>query len=240
MNKQKPLFDYIENNIGRKSPDGISTNKLVFSSMIGANSDMFPEVLSLYVEENALITDVTYGNGVFWREVNKKNFKVISSDVNPKKKSKDTKHIVANSINLPYRSDTFDALVFDPPYMHTPGGSAHNGHQQYEQYYGNNKANSLSGYKYHEAVLALYYFSAKEAFRVLKNGGIYIVKCQDEVCSNKQRLTHVEIINELVTYGFLVEDLFVLMRRNKPGVSRMKKQFHARKNHSYFLVFRKK
>jgi hypothetical protein len=31
--------------------------------------------------------------------------------------------------------------------------------------------------------------------------------------------------------------LFVLVRNNRPGVSRMKKQIHARKNHLYFLVF---
>jgi hypothetical protein len=33
--------------------------------------------------------------------------------------------------------------------------------------------------------------------------------------------------------------LFVVMRTNKPGISRVIKQRHARKNHSYFLVFRK-
>jgi hypothetical protein len=79
--------------------------------------------------------------------------------------------------------------------------------------------------------------AAKEAYRVLKPKGVYIVKCQDEVCAGKQRLTHVEIINELFTYGFTIEDLFVLLRTGKPGVSRLLKQRHARKNHSYFLVF---
>jgi hypothetical protein len=34
--------------------------------------------------------------------------------------------------------------------------------------------------------------------------------------------------------------LFVVMRTNKPGMSRVIKQRHARKNHSYFLVFRKR
>lgn len=48
-----------------------------------------------------------------------------------------------------------------------------------------------------------------------------------------------KIINELAAVGFLIEDLFVVVRRNKPGVSRMLKQLHARKNHFYFLVFRK-
>ena len=122
--------------------------------------------------------------------------------------------------------------------MHTPGGTAHNGHQNYEGYYQNN-ATSHSTAKYHEAVLDLYFSAAREAYRVLKPKGILIVKCQDEVCANKQRLTHVEITVELATMGYVVEDLFVLLRRNLPGVSRVLVQRHARKNHSYFLVFRK-
>ena len=119
--------------------------------------------------------------------------------------------------------------------MHTPGGTAHVNHQNYEGYYGNNKANSNK--KYHEAVLDLYFTAAREAWRILRQGGVYIVKCQDEVCANQQRLTHVEIINELATYGFVAEDLFVVVRKGKPGVSRLLRQAHARKNHSYFLVF---
>lgn len=124
--------------------------------------------------------------------------------------------------------------------MHTPGGTAHVGHQNYEQYYGNNAADNGTTKKYHEAVLELYFQASKEAFRVLKKNGIFIVKCQDEVCANKQRLTHVEIIIELQKMGFETEDLFVIIRNGKPGVSRILKQRHARKNHSYFIVFRKK
>jgi len=112
-------------------------------------------------------------------------------------------------------------------------------HQNYETYYRNNVADNGSGKKYHEAVLDLYFKSAREAHRVLRNEGIYIVKCGDEVCANQQRLTHVELINELTQNGFIIEDLFVLLRNNRPGVSRVIRQVHARKNHSYFLVFRK-
>ena len=72
---------------------------------------------------------------------------------------------------------------------------------------------------------------------MLRHGGTLIVKCQDEVSANRQHLTHVEIINEYATMGFHAKDLFVLVRTNRPGVSRMNKQVHARKNHSYFLVF---
>ncbi len=122
--------------------------------------------------------------------------------------------------------------------MHTPGGTAHVNHQNYEGYYRNNESSSRK--KYHEAVLDLYFSAAAESYRVLKEDGIYIVKCQDEVCANQQRFTHVEIMNELSGKGFIAEDLFVVVRRGRPGVSRMLRQAHARKNHSYFLVFIKR
>jgi hypothetical protein len=88
-------------------------------------------------------------------------------------------------------------------------------------------------------VLELYRGAAREAARVLRDEGILIVKCQDEVCANRQRLTHVELIVDFAPLGFVAEDLFVLVRTNRPGVSRTVRQVHARKNHSYFLVFRR-
>ena len=93
--------------------------------------------------------------------------------------------------------------------------------------------------KYHEAVTETYVRASIEAYRVLKDDGIFIVKCQDEVSANRQRLTHVEIITACEKLGFYVEDIFVVVRSNKPVISRLKKQKHARKNHSYFLVMRK-
>lgn len=213
----------------RKSPAGISTNDLVFSASIGTNAEMFPTILDLYVAPGGTVADVTYGRGVFWKAIPRDSYRILATDI---KRGVDSR-------KLPYKEGTVDCVVFDPPYMHTPGGTAHDGHQNFEHYYANNGVNRTD-LKYHEAVLDLYFRSSTEAWRVLKNGGIYIVKCQDEVCACRQRLTHVEIINELTEANFLVEDLFVLIRRNRPGVSRILRQRHARKNHSYFIVFRKK
>jgi hypothetical protein len=211
----------------RKSPDGKSTNDLVFSAYTATNDEVFPFVLSLYVEPGSTVADVTFGKGVFWRKVRQDAYKLLSSDLESG----------VDCRNLPYEDASIACVVFDPPYMHTPGGTAHVNHQNYEGYYKNNLANSEK--KYHEAVLDLYFTAAREAWRVLHTGGVYIVKCQDEVCANQQRLTHVELINELQSYGFIVEDLFVVLRNGKPGVSRLLTQAHARKNHSYFLVFLK-
>jgi DNA methylase len=213
----------------RRSPDGISTNKLVFSAEQGTNDNIFPSILKLYVPAGNFVADVTYGRGVFWRNVPKGRYHLLPTDL---KTGVDCRV-------LPYENEKLDCVVFDPPYMHTPGGTAHVNHQNYESYYGNNIATNGSEKKYHEAVLDLYFKTAHEAKRVLKPEGIFIVKCGDEVCANQQRLTHVELINEFCANGFVVEDLFVLLRNNRPGISRVLRQVHARKNHSYFIVFRK-
>jgi hypothetical protein len=212
----------------RKSPAGVATNDLIFSALQGTNDELFPDVIRLYVPPGATVADVTFGKGVFWKRVPENTYDLRKSDI---------AHGV-DCRNLPYSSSSVDCVVFDPPYMHTPGGTAHTNHQNYEVYYKNNRP-TTSEKKYHEAVLELYFSAAQEAYRVLTEQGIYIVKCADEVCANQQRLTHVEIINHLTKSGFVVEDLFVLVRNGKPGVSRVLKQAHARKNHSYFLVFRK-
>ena len=211
--------------VGRKAPEGISTNDLVHSAHVGTNDAIFPQILSLYVSKGSTVADVTYGKGVFWRHVAAGSYDLLATDI---EKGVDCRH-------LPYADEAIDCVVFDPPYMHTPGGSAHTNHQNYEQYYRNNETASTK--KYHEAVLDLYFTAGREAWRVLRHGGIYIVKCQDEVCANRQRLTHLEIINEFEANGFVTEDLFVVVSTGKPGVSRMLRQAHARKNHSYFLVF---
>src|SRR6266850_2084639 len=213
----------------RRSPNGISTNELIFSSYGGNNDEVFPNILKLYVTPGSTIADVTYGKGGFWKRVPRTMYRLLVSDL----------ATGTDCRKLPYGDEFLDCLVLDPPYMHTPGGTAHVGHQNYEGYYKNNAVQNGSSKKYHEAVLDLYYHAGREAYRTLRTEGVFIVKCADEVCANQQRLTHIELTNEYASFGFIIEDLFVLTRLNKPGVSRLLKQIHARKNHSYFLVFRK-
>ena len=231
--------------------NGKATNDLVFSAYQSSNDEVFPHILELYVPAQSRIADVTYGKGVFWKKVDTSKYELLASDLR-------TLGLPAHcqggidSRKLPYEDESLDAIIFDPPYMHTPGGTAHNGHQNFEDYYANNveqdhrvikeiwEQTNGNPPKYHEAVLDLYFRTAREAWRVLKREGIFVVKCQDEVCANKQRLTHIEITVAFEKYGFITEDLFVVVRKNKPGISRLKnKQQHARKNHSYFMVYRK-
>lgn len=214
----------------RRVRNGQPTNELVFSAYLGGNEDTFPRILDLYVAPGSVIADVTYGMGVFWRNVPAGRYKLLPTDIQTGTDCRD----------LPYDDAAIDCVVLDPPYMHSPGGTAHTVHAAFERHYRNNGTGNRTHKKYHEAVLDLYNEAGKEAHRVLRERGVLIVKCQDEVCANRQRFTHVEIIQSYEQLGFVAEDLFVVVRQNRPGVSRTIRQVHARKNHSYFLVFWKK
>ncbi len=194
---------------------------------------MFPQILTLHVPKGAVVADVTYGKGVFWRDVPEDAYTVLATDL----------QTGTDATELPYGDASLDALVLDPPYMeglfrraasHMAGGGSH---AAFRDHYSDGKPANGDGPRWHEAVLDLYFRAGAEAKRALKVGGVFIVKCQDEVSANRQRLTHVELIEHFQRHDFYCKDLFVVVRPNRPAVSRVKKQVHARKNHSYFLVF---
>ena len=214
----------------RRVRNGRPTNALVHSAYAESNDKVFPRILGLYVAPHSTVADVTYGKGVFWRNVPEDTYRLLPTDIQDGVDCRD----------LPYGDGEIDCVVLDPPYMHSPGGTAHMAHSAFERHYRNNGTGNGTDRKYHEAVLALYEDAGVEAHRVLRENGVLIVKCQDEVCSNRQKFTHIEIMRAYERIGFVAEDLFVVMRQNRPGVSRTARQVHARKNHSYFLVFWKR
>lgn len=213
---------------------GETTTDLVFSAYVETNAEVFPRILGLHVPKGSRVADVTYGKGVFWRNVPEGDYELLATDI----------AMGVDCRDLPYDDESLDCVVLDPPYMegfyrrqkdHLAGSGTH---RSFSSYYSNGDEYEQKGKpKYHAAVLDMYIKSGTEARRVLKPDGTLIVKCQDEVSANKQWLTHVEIINAYQEMGFYTKDLFVVVRQNRPCITRLKRQVHARKNHSYFLVF---
>ncbi len=221
-----------ENRDSRRVQGGIATSDVTLSAHVGGNAEVFPQILRLHVPEGAIVADVTWGKGVFWQKVRQGIYDVRATDIS----------MGVDCRELPYHDGEIDCVVLDPPYMegffrnYATQKAGGGNYSAFREHYADGHEKPENA-KWHDAVTELYREAGSEAFRVLRRNGVLIVKCQDEVSANRQRLTHVEIINDYESLGFYAKDMFVVVRSNKPAVSRLKKQVHARKNHSYFLVF---
>lgn len=131
-------------------------------------------------------------------------------------------------------NDSIDCEMFDPPFLATTGKSLN------DSCGSNIIARRFGVYPFEKELHQFYIDSMKEAYRILKQNGILIFKCQDKVSSGKQYMSHVFIMNEAIKIGFYPKDLFILLAKNRVTADwQVKNQKNARKFHSYFWVFQK-
>ncbi len=134
--------------IRRKSPSGRATTDLVLTAYTGDNSEVFPHILRLHVPRGAIVADVTYGKGVFWKNVPAGEYRLLATDI---KTGTDCR-------SLPYRDGEIDCVVLDPPYMEglyrSDCSLAGNGtHSSFREHYSNGTRPSELGGRWHDAVL---------------------------------------------------------------------------------------
>jgi len=88
-------------------------------------------------------------------------------------------------------------------------------------------------------IMTLYESGMTEAIRILKPGGLLLVKCKDEIESGQQRWNHIVVYDIAVRLDMTSQDLFMLTQKHDPWIQRPN-QKHARKNHSYMWVFKRR
>jgi hypothetical protein len=194
-----------------------------------SNQEGFARIVCLYARPGDKIADPTYGNGVFWKLIDKSKYDLFLTDL---------KADNVDMRSLPYEDGFLDMVVNDPPYRYTLRTN-----KKHEDTVGHGKVDSLynlqeSRLENTKSVLRLYYDSMQEAKRVLKKGGFLVVKCQDTVESCKNVWVHNLLMQKAEELGFVCRDLLIVITKS-PTKSRWNKQRHLRKAHSYFLVFRK-
>lgn len=191
----------------------------VYTAVQGTNADLISNVARLYLNRGDVICDVTFGKGAFWRKVDRTAYRFFGTDI--------TGRPSIDFRKLPYSDGFADHLVFDPPYQH---GLDHVG-ADYDPWH------TARNMTHADIINDFYGGGLREAWRVLKPGGLCWVKCGDEIEASKQRWSHIEIWQLAMELGFEGVDLFVLHRHGKPML-RDKRQKHARKNHSFLWIFR--
>lgn len=183
------------------------------------NQDLLLQEMVGFYSHDSIDFDPTYGNGNFYK---KTGIPVLEwGDL----KLKGKHHIDSRSIK---ETGGFESIMFDPPFL--PGASP-------------KKTgiinNRFGWFRTIHDVWEMYERSLKEFYRVLLPKGVLFFKCQDVCNTGKQWWSHVWIINKATQIGFQLEDLFILVAKSRLIDPRWKTQRHARKFHSYFLVFRK-
>ena len=174
-----------------------------------------------YLSDDDYVADVTYGLGRFWNDWTPPM--LIASDIDPEKSPSGTS---IDFRSTPFGCGEFDVVVFDPPYKLS----------------GTSRVSSDPGYgigKYMPLAdrMDLIFDGVSECARIVKDDGLVLVKCQDQVVSGRVVWQTHEVIEKA---GFdrldLIDMLHVQAYRPQPEGTR---QIHARRDYSTLLVFSK-
>ncbi len=176
-----------------------------------------------YLRADWRTLDPTYGLGRFWTLWRPP---LVGCDLDPAKspigRSVDFRH-------LPWDSDWFDAVVFDPPYK-LNGTSTGKGAAASDVDYGVDRWMGVA--ERHQLITD----GITECTRVLRPGGTLLVKCQDQVNGGKVRWQTRIFADHAESLGHRLVDRFDLASYREQPAGR--RQQHARRNTSALLVFR--
>jgi SAM-dependent methyltransferase len=200
------------------------------------NGHLIADVARLgYVKKTDYVLDPTYGRGVWWSIWQPKHMAANVWKVGSWERSEmwHGEEPYFDFRNMPFEDGIFDVVAYDPPYKlngtPTPAVDAPYGVDEPTRW---------------RERLVLIAQGQDECARVLKPGGILLLKCQDQVCSGKV----VWQTDACTEYGKLLGlekiDRFDMIggraqpkRTRKDGEPSV--QVHARHNSSTLLVFRK-
>jgi SAM-dependent methyltransferase len=172
------------------------------------------------------ILDATINGGRFWRGSTRR---VVGLDIEGTHKPS----IVGDNGSMPFRAEAFDVVVYDPPHIPNQGRDKL---KDFNSRFGlGARSPKEHGYNFSHT----YPPFLREAWRVLKDGGVLLCKLADYVHNHRYQWAHIDFILAARTVGFSSCDCIVKVRKGPIIDPRWKNAHHSRRQHCYWLVFRK-
>jgi hypothetical protein len=172
------------------------------------------------------IVDVTVNAGRFWRGSRRR---VLGMDI----ERRHAPHVVGDNLAMPFRADAIDVLVYDPPHVPNQGRDRA---KDFRRRFGLGlKSSADNGHNFTH----LYTAFAREAHRVVRAEGLLLCKITDYVHNHRLQWAHLEMVEAATAAGFKACDCIVKIRRSPIVDPKWKRAHHARRQHCYWLVFRK-
>lgn len=193
-------------------------------SSIGYNQiEILHNIRELHLGGKQFEYDPTFSKGIFYLGRIGDSIPKYVSDLHPQfdfVQQRDCRNTV-------FPKNKLNSIIFDPPFLSRTGD-------------GSIIKDRFGEYPSMPALWKFYAESAAEFNRILKPKGILAWKCQNTVMGGKQWWSHNYIINMCKELGLDLKDEFVLLSKNRMERTGTYTQRHARKFHSYFLVFIKR
>lgn len=188
---------------------------------------LLEELLRFYPRKRPRnILDTTVNSGRFWRGSKRD---VIGLDIDPKHRPT----VCADNTAMPFRSDTFDAVVYDPPHIPNQGRDRS---KDFNKRFGLGERSAKEhGYTFAHT----YPPFMREAYRVLREEGVLFAKITDYVHNHRYQWAHLELIKAGEAAGFTACDCVIKVRKGPIIDPKWKAAHHTRRQHCYWIIFRK-
>lgn len=193
----------------------------------GEDAELIERMLMFYPHRRPKrILDATVNGGRFWRGSKRK---IIGLDLEIGHRPM----IVGDNTVMPFRDRSFDVVVYDPPHIPNQGKDRQ---KDFNIRFG---LGQRSPKEYGYSFSHLYPPFVREAYRVLKPDAILLCKIADYIHDHQYQWAHLDLIQAATAVGFRACDCIIKTRKGPIIDPKWKTAHHSRRQHCYWLIFRK-